>query len=327
MPKSKTNITHNSMALISTAFLPCQVLTRRDQLNAKKGATGDSAKPKSEVGTAAKKTKRGGGPKAKAKAKGKAKASAKKGAKARSRKTPTWEEGEGDAEAEEVDSENVAPAAAKRTPPTKRKLPETEPEGEEPEEEEAEEDPSIEEEEIMKKPAARKPKGAKKETDGGDVAEVPAKGRPRATKSKPAAKRAKAAPKASSKGGPKAKAKSQATRRKRQSRDVEDHDLETDTGDLVDGRMKGIFLQVLKEVAKMPYDDMKEHLMSKKVEMENKVCRLNIYWTKCVAAVSLLTEENTFDVVGFAFRTGSWNTRMCAAYMCAWLAVAWMMFI
>ena len=86
MPKSKTNITHNSMALISTAFLPCQVLTRRDQLNAKKGATGDSAKPKSEVGTAAKKTKRGGGPKAKAKAKGKAKASAKKGAKARSRK-------------------------------------------------------------------------------------------------------------------------------------------------------------------------------------------------------------------------------------------------
>ena len=72
---------------------------------------------------------------------------------------------------------------------------------------------------------------------------------------------------------------------------------------------------------------MKDHLISKKVQMENKVCRLNVYWTKCAAAVSLLTEESPFDVVGFSFRTGSFNTRMCAAYMCAWLGVTWMMFI
>ena len=329
MSNSKTNTTHNSMAMISTAFLPCQVLTRRDQLNAKK----DQDKQKSEV---AKKPRGGGGPKAKAKAKakGKTKGSPKKGAKTRGRKPASWkEETEDDVKptAAEADSENVAPAAAKRTIPTKRKLPEAEPEAEEAEEEEAEEDP-LTEEEPMKKPAARKPqpKRAKKETKvpDGEV-KVPAKGRPKAApKSKPADKPgAKASPKAKAKEDPKAKAKSQSTRRKRQSREVEDQPLETDTGDLVDDRMKGIFLQVLKEVAKMPYDDMKEHLMSKKVQMENKVCRLNIYWTKCAAAVSLLTEESPFDVVGFSFRTGSFNTRMCAAFTCAWLGVTWMMFI
>ena len=298
-------------------------------MNAKKKAK-DEGKPKSEQGTVADKPKRGGGPKAKAKAKGKAKASPKKS----SRKAAAWkEESETDVKPskEEVDSKTVAPSAAKRTPSTKRKLPEAEPETEEPESEEAEDDPSVEEEEqieFMKKPAARNPKRAKKETNmpAEEVAKAPAKGR--APKSKPAGKaRAKGAPKASPKAAPKEKAKSQPGRKRRQSREVEDQDLETDSNGLVDDRMKGIFLQVLKEVAKMPFDDMKDHLISKKVQMENKVCRLNVYWTKCAAAVSLLTEESPFDVVGFSCRTGSFNTRMCAAYMCAWLGVTWMMFI
>jgi hypothetical protein len=89
--------------------------------------------------------------------------------------------------------------------------------------------------------------------------------------------------------------------------------------------MKGIVLTMIKEVKSCTFDTLKEVLLEKKenLHLVNKHARLNIYWTKCSGAVSMPVASDPkvrFDACAFAFKRGSWNSRMAAAFACSFMA-------
>jgi len=302
------------------------VLTRQDQLACKKkGKTPTEAEEdpgNTEPGDVEQHKRGTRAPKSKGKGKAKGEAKKKASPKKRGRKPKTEKAGE---EKEELKAPKAAP---------KRKKSEAVEEpvncnlfhGEEPEEELAEDDPAVEDSDeeppVMKRPASKRTRtksaqstGATHGSDDSDE-DVKPKAKANATGKRKAGP--KKIPKAESKRKAKAKAKA-----KSRPQPVEN------VAAMEDDTMKGVFLQHMKEVKDCTYDDLKEVLNSKKVECKvTKGClRFNIYWTRCSGAASLcLQPPKWVDAASFAFKAGTWNMRMSAAFTCVWLMVACLIF-
>ena len=312
---------------------PQAVLTRRDQLEAKKKAKKPDQDDGNEDGTqeAQKKpaarskanAKEKAQPKAKAKVQPKPQASPKKRSRGAKRLEPKEEE----KPAVGPKPKKAKMEEAPKTPPTDCQLfPD-----EDPEEEEKEVDPPVEEEPVvLKRPAAKKAKKACKEEEKVPEPDALEPEAPEAeVEEKPKKKaRAKAKAKAKAKQSPKKKreAKSKAgSKRKSTKINAEELGEDGEADELLDDTMEGIVLTMIKEVKSCTFDTLKEVLLEKKenLHLVNKHARLNIYWTKCSGAVSMPVASDPkvrFDACAFAFKRGSWNSRMAAAFACSFMA-------
>lgn len=309
-----------------------QVLTRADQLNAKKKKNDpdgpDETKSESGDDKPRRKAKSRGRAKAKAtpkqKAKARAKAKGKASPKRKSRASGkiSRKETEEAADAGERDHNLKAAEKQKETASLARKLFHTDSEQENGEEEARELDPEVDElPPVLKKPASKR---APKTTSGTSQTNQ----KEEKTMTKAAAKRRPAAKKRPAKsteeeeeqeagaaeedveGNPKKKK----TRRRVVAPQAENMES------LRDDAMKGIIMQCIKEVKNMTYDDLKEHLEAKRKGMVTTYARPNVYWHSCRSACSmLLNRKKPFDAYGFAFKNGTWNSRMAAAFACSWL--------
>lgn len=311
-------------------------MTRADQLKAKnkkkdedgldetKPENGDEPQPKS---------KSRGRPKAKSspkqKAKARAKAKAKTTAKAKTKAAPKRKSGaphkrnsketEDADDGEEHDHDVKATKKKAETAPVPRKLFNSESEQEHGEEEEPEMDPEIDEvPPVLKRPASKRAPEAKSGASQTSKMEE----KIAAAKRKPAKRNKKEEQKEEQKDEQEVetdKEKMEGTKKKRARRSVvapQPENMES----LRDPAMKGIIAQYIKEVKNMTYDDMKEHLESKKKGMDTTYARQNVYWHSCRSACSmLLNRKKPFDAYSFAFKNGTWNSRMAAAFACTWL--------
>ena len=88
-----------------------------------------------------------------------------------------------------------------------------------------------------------------------------------------------------------------------------------------DDVMKGVVLQVLREVKTMTVDELKDHLSSKKDSLAGKNSTLNVYWSRTNSRCKYLLDPATPDTANFYFTSGTWNTRMAAAFIGSWLMV------
>ena len=271
---------------------PAQVLTRQQQLAAKNQGKEDPPNPEQVMKRPSARV-----PKAKAQGKSKAKAKAKAKASASPKKKST----------------------PKKRPSSKR----SQQEAKEDQEEEAQAD----EDAVMKTPKRKlfqSDEEVKEDKEPGATSDE--KGEPEEEKEKPKPKRAKAKAKAKSKPGaldaadgaaPPDQPEPQPKKRSRKPKKEEVEGVEA----LQDDVMKGVFLQRLKEVKTMTFDDLKGHLTTKKTNMANQKAQLNVYWTRTTAAVRLMLDKDYRpDVFSFSFKNGTWNARMCTAFVCAMLA-------
>jgi hypothetical protein len=85
--------------------------------------------------------------------------------------------------------------------------------------------------------------------------------------------------------------------------------------------VKGVVLKALKESKSLTVEDLKTYLNSNKDSMKSQKAALNTYWSKTSSAVRMLQEPGKPESSRFSFKTGTWNTRMCAAFMCSSLMV------
>ena len=116
------------------------------------------------------------------------------------------------------------------------------------------------------------------------------------------------------KSSPKAKAKAKGKARakgKAQKQDPLAHLLYEDSV------MGGVFRQAFRTAEGLPFDDLKTHLVGKK-QAFNK-CMLNCYWSRACCGVKSIMEPSTPEVAYFAYKGGSFNARLAAAYMSALL--------
>ena len=119
--------------------------------------------------------------------------------------------------------------------------------------------------------------------------------------------------------GQKAQPKRRA-KKSRKQREAEEAAL-VDSMDMEDEVMKGVVLQVLREVKTMTVDELKEHLSSKKDTLPGKNATLNVYWSRTNSRCKYLLDPATPDTANFYFTSGTWNTKMAAAFICSWLMV------
>ena len=109
-------------------------------------------------------------------------------------------------------------------------------------------------------------------------------------------------------------------KKSRQQREAEEADLATRMN-LEDDMMKAVVLQVLREVKTMTVDELKEHLSTKKESLPGKHAVLNVYWSRTNSRCRYLLDPATPDTANFYFNSGTWNTRMAAAFIGSWLMV------
>ena len=155
------------------------------------------------------------------------------------------------------------------------------------------------EEEEEEEPKETKPKKAKDDTKAKEKKETKATRQPKT----------KAQPKRKAKD---TDADGEKPKRKRRRNNVEE--APEDTENLKDDGMKAALVQTLREIQTMTFDDLKDHLASKKLSIPNKMTSLNPYWSKTCSAVRLTILPSKPDVDNFAYKQGSWNVRMCAAF-------------
>lgn len=275
------------------------MLTRQQQLEAKNKAKETNEEAEQDANAEDEPSMKRPAAKASSRAKAKAKAKTKAKAKAKAKTSPKKRVRGKKSKKENEDETEAKPD------PVKRKLFEME-DGEE-EAHEHDEEVEAEEEVPMKKPAGRS-RASKEGTSE------------KAEKKKP---RAKASAKSAPEPEPKAKAKAKAEGKKRARRSNKPIEELENVESMRDDVMKGVVLQVLKEVENLPYDGLQKKLNAKKDSSghANINCRYNIYWTRCSGAVTLTIDGPPYpDAGSFCFKTGSWNTRMAAAYMCVYLA-------
>ena len=98
--------------------------------------------------------------------------------------------------------------------------------------------------------------------------------------------------------------------------------LPASVDDLADETMKGIVLQRLKSVKSMNVEDLKAYLISKKGDVGQDNARLNTDWSKTSSSIRLKHVEGFPTICSFTFKTGTWNSRMAAAYISSWLMVS-----
>ena len=307
-----------------------QVLTRRQQLAAKKNGKNQEAAEGNGEGEAEgdhgdddqngqpvmKK------PAARAKAAGKAKAAAKKqvqtekatdaepkaksAAKRKARKSKAAEE-----QHEPEQEESEVPEGDQNLDSTKRRL-----------FKDGDQDPPAPAEEAVGADPPRKRR--KRRTPAADAADPSGQ-----SKKSPEAKvKAKAAPRRRKgadgedqkcEDGQEAQPKRRA-RKSRQQREAEEAVLASRMN-MEDDVMKGVVLQVLREVKTMTVDELKDHLSSKKDSLAGKNSTLNVYWSRTNSRCKYLLDPATPDTANFYFTSGTWNTRMAAAFIGSWLMV------
>ncbi|CAL1168005.1 unnamed protein product [Cladocopium goreaui] len=112
-------------------------------------------------------------------------------------------------------------------------------------------------------------------------------------------------------------------RKSRQQREAEEAVLASRMN-MEDDVMKGVVLQVLREVKTMTVDELKDHLSSKKDSLAGKNSTLNVYWSRTNSRCKYLLDPATPDTANFYFTSGTWNTRMAAAFIGSWLMACWM---
>ena len=328
--------------------LKCQVLTRRQQLERKKAkgqeAEEDEAPPtlkrpaartqsrsKKDKDTEEKapKARAKSSAKAKAKAEPKSKATAKATAKSRGRKkaTPAEEEEEPEvAETQEDPEENEEDEEDPPMTPPVRSSFENASQADDEGEEEALATQHYEPNKEKDKNKAKTTRKRKGEDISSVVAEPPTtKVRRRQGKQPENPKEKVQKPKEKETKKRKVEEKTEKVenaapkkRTRRPKAKAEDFDE-----DFTDKTMQGIFLQTMKECKSMTFDDLKDHLISKKALLKNDKTTLNIYWTKASSANRLMTAPGTPDIASFSYKGGQWNARMCAAYTSTELMVAW----
>ena len=261
-------------------------------------------------------------PAARAKAAGKAKAAAKKqvqtekatdaepkaksAAKRKARKSKAAEE-----QHEPEQEESEVPEGDQNLDSTKRRL-----------FKDADQDPPAPAEEAVGADPPRKRR--KRRTPAGDAADPSGQ-----SKKSPEAKvKAKAAPRRRKgadgedqkcEDGQEAQPKRRA-RKSRQQREAEEAVLASRMN-MEDDVMKGVVLQVLREVKTMTVDELKDHLSSKKDSLAGKNSTLNVYWSRTNSRCKYLLDPATPDTANFYFTSGTWNTRLAAAFIGSWLMV------
>lgn len=305
-----------------------QVLTRRQQLDAKKNNKGDQEdepkedetkdeaeqpgsddepqevmkRPASRKAGKEKtqpKAKAKGKAKCKAKASPKRKASPKKAPKSRSRKS---KEGKGAENQEDEKDEEEEP-----TPEHKDLSKEFKHAAQ------GKTDPPKSEQKPKRK--ARKSKNKNKEAEQGQGsaegdAEPPKTRRPHKSKKEDQGNQGDDAEEPQSK------------KKTRKSRRAPPPELMNQVDVMYDKVMVGVITQTLKEVKSMTVDELKDYLCNKKLDLPNDKCELNVYWTQTASAVRFKLIPSKPDSSRFSYKIGTWNTRMAAAFISSYLMVA-----
>eukprot|EP00438_Fugacium_kawagutii_P010875 Skav216259 [mRNA] locus=scaffold20:730317:733576:+ [translate_table: standard] len=272
-----------------------EVLTRRDQLNAKnkrKAKKDEGEAEEDEEGEGGDDDDGGDGPlkKPAARAAGKAKAKAKARGKAKAK-----------AKAKAKSSPKLKRATPKRRgrKAAAKEDPKPEPEGTSDgngKDDECKRDLGPELEAAAEKPSL--PEGSDAKVPGKDPKRAKTKADPEGEKLDPAPQ----------------------PKRRRSKKGPEPGTASADA--MRDDTMVGIITQIFKDVASLPFDDAKSYFNEKKTGMKNHYCYLNAYWTKASAAVRLKTVVGQPDAASFSFKGGTWNARMCCSFMGAYLMVA-----
>lgn len=302
-----------------------QVLTRQDQIKAKKaqkgkekGAAGEDGNDEDEDGDsgddaeepptlkkpAAKiqEKKKTAAPKEKAKAKAKPKAKAKAKAKA------------------EDETPKDDGAAPKSKPRRRKKAADDVPQACPSELLEESQKDDVHEEKVFPEKAdaapARKRQRRMKDPPGESKPEDP-----EAAKAPKRKRRRSKGPQAEA--DPKAEAvpKEEAVPKKKAKTSKKGKSTFTNAAAMEDPTMKGVILQMIKEVKDLDYQEAKSRLSQEKEELEGKHANLNVYWSKGFSSVRLLLDPAKPDVCCFNYKQGNWNVRMAAAFTSSWLMV------
>ena len=307
-----------------------QVLTRRQQLDAKKNNKGDQEdepkedetkdeaeqpgsddepqevmkRPASRKAGKEKtqpKAKAKGKAKCKAKASPKRKASPKKAPKSRGRKS---KEGKGaeDQEDEKDEEEEPTPERKDLSKEFKHAA-------------QGKTDPPKPEQKPKRKARKSKNKNKNKEAEQGQGsaegdAEPPKTRRPRKSKKEDQGNQGDDAEEPQSK------------KKTRKSRRAPPPELMNQVDVMYDKVMVGVITQTLKEVKSMTVDELKDYLCNKKLDLPNDKCELNVYWTQTASAVRFKLIPSKPDSSRFSYKIGTWNTRMAAAFISSYLMVA-----